>query len=325
MGLQSDKTAAADILIVDDQPVLLEDLRENLELPLGPVVGFSDPADAIRHLHAGARYAVVMLDVVMEPISGLELLKLVRELDPHAKVIMLTAYGSMQTAVKALQLGAIDYITKPIEDWPAVIASVRRARNEHQLQIENERLIGELKGQNLALSRTVALLETLTETSEMMHASRDVAQILNILVERACEVLKARRVSIMILDPEREEMAIKVAAGIDRAVLEEVRVRPNEGIAGEVIARGEAIVVDNASEDERLPDDEEREARYQSRSFMCIPIFLQVGDPKVIGVVNVTDRLLDRPFSDTEVEFVSHLARQAAFAMASAALWKKAR
>ncbi len=60
---------------------------------------------------------------------------------------------------------------------------------------------------------------------------------------------------------------------------------------------------------------------------MCIPIFLQTQTeaPRVIGVVNVTDRLLDRPFSDTEVEFVSHLARQAAFAMAGAALWQRAK
>jgi CheY-like chemotaxis protein len=317
-----DKLVAGDILVVDDQPIILEELRKHLEPVFGPVVGFSDPSEAIRHLHSGEHYSVVMLDVVMEPVSGLEMLKMVRQLDPHAKVIMLTAYGSMQTAVKALQLGAIDYITKPVQDWAAVIASIQRARKERELQVENERLVGELTEQNVALSRAVSLLQTLNETTEMMHASRDVAQILNILVERACEVLTARRVSIMILDPQREEMAIKVAAGIDKAILEEVRVQKDEGIAGTVIARGEPIVVDNASDDERLPDNEEREARYQSRSFMCIPIFLQIDNPKVIGVVNVTDRLLDRPFSETEVEFVSHLARQAAFAMANAALWK---
>ena len=68
----------------------------------------------------------------------------------HAKVIMLTAYGSMQTAVKALQLGAIDYITKPVQDWAAVTASIQRARKERELQVENERLVGELTEQNVA-------------------------------------------------------------------------------------------------------------------------------------------------------------------------------
>ncbi|OGR10196.1 MAG: hypothetical protein A2341_06250 [Deltaproteobacteria bacterium RIFOXYB12_FULL_58_9] len=319
---QENKLLAGDILVVDDQPVILEDMRTHLEPIFGSIVGFSNPSEALRHLHSGERYAVVILDVVMAPLSGLEMLKLVHDIDPHARILMLTAHGSLGTAIKALQLGAVDYINKPVEDWAIVAASINRAKTERALQMQNEVLVNTLTEQNSKLNRTVSLLQTLTETSEMMHASRDVAKILNILVERACDVLAARRVSIMILDPDRREMAIQVAAGIKKAVLREVRVRPNEGIAGTVIARGEAIVVDNAATDDRVPDTEE--GRYSSRSFMCIPIFLgkDKGDSKVIGVVNVTDRLLDRPFSDAEVEFVSHLARQAAFAMANAALWK---
>jgi GAF domain-containing protein len=55
---------------------------------------------------------------------------------------------------------------------------------------------------------------------------------------------------------------------------------------------------------------------------MSIPIYLS-GAGKVMGVVNITERKSDRPFSETEAEFVSHLARQAAFALMNAALWKK--
>jgi len=322
----TEKLVDADVLVIDDQPILLEIIREKLEAQLGPIAVFANPADAVRHLRTGERYGVLLIDIVMEPISGLELLALVRELDPFAKVIMMSAHGSMHSVVKALQLGAVDYVVKPIEDWEALERTIRRALDERKLQVENAKLLEELNRSHTELFKSVSLLRTLNETAEMMHASRDVAEILNILVKRASDVLAAERVSIMILDPDREEMALQVAAGMDRAVLKEVRVRPNEGVAGRVIATRTPMVVANADSDERVPSGAEKKKRYRGQSFMCIPIFMKAGDKsseRVIGVVNVTNRMIDRPFSEMEVEFVAHLARQAAFAMTSAALWKR--
>lgn len=129
--------------------------------------------------------------------------------------------------------------------------------------------------------------------------------------------------SIMVRDPKNEELAIHVAEGLDLATVKHVRVRPNDGVVGLVMASKRPLVVADASTDTRVPK-RPRDRPYQGRSFMSIPIVMTTreGVEKALGVVNVTDRLEDRPFSEVEVEFVAHLARQAALALTGAAVWQ---
>jgi DNA-binding response OmpR family regulator len=319
-------TAAAEdatpILIVDDQKTLLGEVKKRLAPQFKNITTCDSSTAAVREI-VGKRYAVLMLDVLMEPVSGLDLLKLAREKDPYVQVLMMTAYGSLETAIKALQLGALDYVTKPITDWESVVRSVKRAILERTLRIENAALVEQLKSRNADLDRAVKLLRNLNETSETMHASKDVRAVMQILVKAASQYLEARRVSIMIRDPKNDQMAMQIAEGIDGAHMERIKYNPGQGVAGQVIKQRAAIVVDDASRDARVPSRDKSAGEYRSKAFMSIPILLgdERGESKVMGVVNVTDRVVDRPFTDIEVEFVSHLARQAAYALTRAALF----
>lgn len=318
------KLIHSDVLVVDDQISLVEQARNALEPIFGAIVCFADPVKAAHHLRSGETYKAMLIDVQMEPVSGLAILKLARQLNPEVQVVMISGHASTDTAIKALQLGACDYLLKPVMDWNIVVHAVKRAVEAWDLRHENDRLMRELTLRNDELGRTVALFRRLNETAEMMHAARDLKQILNILLKSACQYLDARRVSIMIRDPMHGEMGIQVAEGLDEAVIKQVRVRLNEGIAGRVIASKRAIVVADAGADASVPK-RDRTKPYRGRSFMSIPIAMggrEHGGDKVIGVVNVTDRTDDRPFSPYEVEFVTHLARQAALALGGAAVWQ---
>ncbi len=78
---------------------------------------------------------VAVLDILMQGMSGVELLRELKELDPHIEVVMLTAYETVETARRALRYGASDYLNKPF-DIPTIRAAVRRAAEKREAAIE---------------------------------------------------------------------------------------------------------------------------------------------------------------------------------------------
>src|SRR5947207_3150287 len=121
------------ILVVDDD----ESLRRIMELQLQEagyqVLTASSGEQALRVLEEQAP-SLVITDFKMSGLSGLDLLKAVRKSSPQTSVLMITAFGTVQSAVEAMKAGAYDYITKPI-DYEELVLVVNRAL-EHQQLIE---------------------------------------------------------------------------------------------------------------------------------------------------------------------------------------------
>ncbi|MFW6055509.1 MAG: sigma-54-dependent transcriptional regulator [Thermodesulfobacteriota bacterium] len=104
----------ARILIVDDELILRESLQAWLsrdDYHVEAVAGGEEALQRIREVH----FDILFLDIKLEGMSGLEVLEQVRDLDPDTVVIMITAYGSISTAVEAMKKGAQDYLLKPFE------------------------------------------------------------------------------------------------------------------------------------------------------------------------------------------------------------------
>lgn len=102
------------VLFVDDEVELVQALVERLELRGIDAEGVTTGRQALLRIEEQA-YDVVLLDVKMPGIGGLEALKTIRQLRPEMKVILLTGHGSAQDAEEGMQLGAHDYIMKPIK------------------------------------------------------------------------------------------------------------------------------------------------------------------------------------------------------------------
>lgn len=100
------------ILIVDDNANIRKILNRTLSRKGWNSDTAVDGEDAIVKL-AQNGYDLVLLDLYMEPVDGLQVLEEIRNIDPEIVVIILTAHGSMESAVKALRLGAYDYLFKP--------------------------------------------------------------------------------------------------------------------------------------------------------------------------------------------------------------------
>jgi two-component system nitrogen regulation response regulator GlnG len=102
------------ILVVDDEADIRRAFHRNLASDTLQVVDAANGDDAIRMV-AQERPTLVLMDIRMGATSGLDTLRKLRELDPKLLIIMMTAYGTTQTAIEAMKLGAYDYVLKPLD------------------------------------------------------------------------------------------------------------------------------------------------------------------------------------------------------------------
>lgn len=102
------------VLIVDDQKEL-HDILKVVVQPLGCEAEFAFDGQEALDLFKNNSFDVVLSDISMSPMDGLTLLNEIKDIDPNAIVILMTGYGSMETAVGALKCGAFDYIQKPLK------------------------------------------------------------------------------------------------------------------------------------------------------------------------------------------------------------------
>ena len=102
------------ILLVDDDPYILEGIGADLESQ-GFNLTEANSGDRALELLAGTSFDMVITDLVMENVDGIQVLKKAKELNPDTMVIILTGYGNMASAIEALRHAADDYLLKPCE------------------------------------------------------------------------------------------------------------------------------------------------------------------------------------------------------------------
>ncbi len=126
------------VLVVDDETIVRESLGSWFKEDGCDVVTTSSARDALR-LASERRFDVALLDVKMPGMDGLDLQARLAEAAPDLSIILMTAYASVETAVRALKQGAYDYIVKPF-DPEELSLLVRRAQEHRSLRAENQRL-----------------------------------------------------------------------------------------------------------------------------------------------------------------------------------------
>ncbi len=160
---------SASILIVDDEESILTSLSSILQDEGYDVVTVKNGGEALR-IYTTDPPDLMLLDIWMPEMDGMETLRRVRELVPAAQVMMMSGHGSIETAVKAIKLGAYDYIEKPLS-LENVTLRVKHALDQHRLEQENRTLRTtvqrkfELVGQSPAMQQLRQLIETAGPTN----------------------------------------------------------------------------------------------------------------------------------------------------------------
>jgi DNA-binding NtrC family response regulator len=136
------------ILVVDDELLFQQLLCKLLKTRDHDVVAAADGEEALQMLHEST-FDLMISDISMQPVDGMELLRTVRELYSSMGVIMLTGHGSIETAVESMKYGAFDYITKPFK-IQELTQTIRHALEYQLLQPENSKSQTQLAYRNHA-------------------------------------------------------------------------------------------------------------------------------------------------------------------------------
>ncbi len=141
-GVQN--TMPTRILVADDEDTLRRVVSEVLSDDGHQVTAVGSGEEALEAFRESPAN-IVITDIVMKKLSGLDLLKEIKLLDPDAIVILMTSHASIETATSALRSGAYDFLIKPFEDLEVISAVVNRAVDKVRLLSDNKSLMQDLK------------------------------------------------------------------------------------------------------------------------------------------------------------------------------------
>lgn len=301
------------ILVIDDEPTICLVLKTLLTGLGFDTVTAGSAEDGLARI-SGERFALAMVDIVLPGMNGIEFLKRARELSPDTEVLVMTSHASVDTAIEAIRHGAYDYFHKPFE-IDDVAAAVARVLERHDLAARNKELLNEVLERNRDLTAAVKRLDSLNRAGQVMSSINALPELLDYLVMLVAAELQAERTSLMLIDDTTGELFIAASCGIAPDVVESTRVKPGEGVAGQVMLTGTPILVSDVFDDLRVPQPPRMDG---GGTFVSLPLVIGVpirGAHKILGVINVTGRTVPEPFDGDDMAYLGGLAGQAAVAI----------
>ena len=160
-----------EILVVEDNDTMRLGISETLKRELYSVFAFDNGMDALKKFEC-SNIPLAILDLKMDPLNGIEILKKLKEIKPSVEVLMISAYGTVEDAVEAMKLGAVDFLTKPFSPDELRI----RIQNIWK-KIESEKRIEELIEQNKILSKELGYDEMIGNSPNMREVFSLIEQV----------------------------------------------------------------------------------------------------------------------------------------------------
>jgi response regulator RpfG family c-di-GMP phosphodiesterase len=299
-GLEGTAADAPRILVVDDEKVIREILSEFLTLEGYRVRAVEDGEKALTELRMRP-YDLVISDLKMPRVSGLQLLEKITEENINVLTVIMTGFGTVESAIDAMKKGAYDYILKPFK-VEEVIHVVQRGLYRQRLKAENIRLREAL---------------TIYKVSEAIATAREVDHILDVILRASIDEVDADVATLHMQDPKNGtyEERVKKVNDHHEVALPGAMPTPQFPTLMESFQNGAPIVAHGL-----------KAARYftetvtsdQLVSYSAVP--LQVGG-RVIGALNVFSFTRGKKFDEGHRKMLAVLASRAATAIESARLY----
>ncbi len=291
------------LLVVDDEKTIGEVFERALGKRGYQVHAVQDAGRVLKEIESDF-FNIIIVDLKMPGIDGVQLLRRIKQINPYIEVIIITGYGTPQSAVSAIKLGAFDYVTKPF-DIIEIEKTIKNCLERQRRAIEN-----------IELKELVAF----SEVSKTITSMRNVDELLEVILVSAIQVTKARRGSLFLLNEDRDELFLKSSRGFRKDSITEGAIPFNRVASNWLAIRGQPVVVNNT--EERL-DFSGRENAWAS--FICFPMASVplMFHGKILGVVNVCQKDTGDSFTDRDLTLLSVLASEAAIAIENARLYKQ--
>lgn len=300
------------ILIVDDSDEVRDIIASLILEPAGyRVLTASNGADGFR-LIGEARPDLIILDEQMPGMTGLQVLRAMRDQNIQIPVIFMTAFGSEDLAVQAFRLGVRDYVIKPFEP-PEMARAIDRALTEIRLRRERDQLVAELEKANRRLQQQVQELNALYSIGRSVTAQLDLEVVLTRVVEAATFLTQAEEGLLLLLDRETGDLVLRAAKNVDEKQARELRIRVQDSLAGQVFRSGEPLLITDGQP--------KVVTGYLVHSLIYAP--LRTPEQGTFGLLGVMNREKPRGFTPHDVRLLCALADYAAIALENARLYEK--
>lgn len=291
------------ILVVDDERAILELGRRFLSSEGFDVETASQGMQAMKLLEQGP-YEILLTDIRMPGMSGLELMKMARSVRPEIIMVVITGHGTITTAIESLKMGAMGFILKPFTRQE-LLSSIHNALDKCRLRQENVRMKS---------------LMPLFQVNQQLMMQTDLTHLMRLIIDSVKTELKVDRASIMLLNEKTGELAVKATTGFENLDENKLKKHVGEGIAGLAVEKKQPILVQRGIEDnpdlKGLLDDE------KVTSGLSVPIMIR---KKVIGVLNLSKFNRGRPLGESDLGLISIFCGQVAVAIENARLYRDIR
>ncbi len=281
------------ILVLDDEKIVLDSVTRILEAEDYRVETCRKGEQALETLKEGG-FDILITDLKMPGMDGLQAMEAMLEIDPDLSVIMFTAYSTVDSAVKAMKLGAVDYIRKPFtpDQLTELVEKVMNNRKSRFDKRYREDTFAEIKN---AISSTLNLKE-----------------VLDLIVQGVVKVMKVKGSSLSLVDKNREELRIFAYHGLSRNYVNKGPLDASKSLSDTTL-NGKEMRIEDATTDPRVqyPGEAKREG---IASILSVPLIIR---NKVIGALRVYTSG-PRKFSEEEVRFLFGFAEQVALAIENA-------
>jgi signal transduction histidine kinase/CheY-like chemotaxis protein len=278
----------------------MRELLHECLAPLGYDVAQAHSGRQALELIAAEPFNVVLLDLKLPDIEGMRVFEEIRERRPEAEVIVLTGYGSLESAVEALRIGAYDYVTKPF-DAAVIQSTTRRAMEKHGYRLR---------------------VTALSRATQAMIATLDPEQVLKLAMFEARTMLDAEATAIFLLDLARQEMRLAASSGAPVAPPIGTRTPADAGIIGRVVQNAQPVTVGDVHADPRCAGDPACAlAGPNTRSLLAVPLTYRGNTIGAIAAVNK----IGGGFDTHDRELLNTLAGSTAIAIENARLYQAER
>ncbi len=285
------------VLVVDDEKFIRDILADFLGMEGYVVRTAEDGSSAVNEL-ARARYDMVISDLKMPRMGGLELLKEVARTHPDTLTVIMTGFGTVETAIDAMKRGAYDYILKPFK-VEEIVHIVQRGLEKRRLAAENLRL-------REALS--------LYKVSEAIAASLSLEEVIATVADSAVNEIRADVVATWLEDGEGGfvERSVQQGAALPTS-LDPGRLDP--AVVSARLSRGEQIVEHGT----RAADLFEVLPEHPVSSIAIVPLKMR---ERLIGWIGVVSLTASKRFDEGQRKMLSIVASRAAAAIENARLYE---
>ena len=172
----------------------------------------------------------------------------------------------------------------------------------------------------VSLRWKVQVLQTLNEVVQAINSSLKPKEILNTIMEKAAELIKAEGWSVLLLDEATNELVFEAASGKAGKKLLGMRLTIGQGVAGWVARYGKSLIVPDVTKDPRFYSGVDKKTKFTTKSVLCVPM---KSSDRIIGVVEVVNKVGGEPFTQDDFEIFENVVAHLTIALEKATMYRK--